>query len=383
MFRSTVQDYDPVLAWLENHPNSVQALQHSVQFVFDGSPVLICSSSADVIAYLSRQIADYYPNESPSGDGERGCCIEIYLIDRKRDRRIILPVGEGAMMNRAQDFPSPESMIRSDTLIHMRWGEVEGVWRPFDFLASLRFTRPAQVKLLIARPASRRDEPATRRGVLRAKVATPGDRAIPRDEIADQVRTMIVRALGHLCLHAATVSWGNRGALLMGPSGSGKTTTALALMRGGFEMHSDEHTLLHGFTEQIQVAGFRSAPRIVGRSQRTLAKLEQSLGSRARGKTPLLLAHGVAPVKWIHPAAMFFLNVRKGTREHAVDPLPIEEAFVRVTNQVLDPTNVLRLDNQARAIIRFVEKCPAYELQLGDNLASIPELLRVILEALP
>jgi hypothetical protein len=58
----------------------------------------------------------------------------------------------------------------------------------------------------------------------------------------------------------------------------------------------------------------------------------------------------------------------------------MEEAFVRVTGQVLDPTNVFRKAEQTQAIIKLIEQCPAYELVLGKNLASLPELVRGLME---
>jgi len=49
--------------------------------------------------------------------------------------------------------------------------------------------------------------------------------------------------------------------------------------------------------------------------------------------------------------------------------------------QVLDPTNVFRKAEQSQAIIRLIEQSPAYELVLGSNLASIPELVRGLVES--
>ncbi len=362
-------------------PNGIHNLDHSVRLGFDSATAIISSNSADIVEYLSRHIVSFYPDDAGPRAQERECRIEIYLLDRQRDRRIILCTEEGAASGPAMRLLAPDAVLRSDGLIRMRWGTVEGLWRPFDLLASLNLSPPATVRLLVARPMARSDEPATREGALRAKVAVPGDRAIPRDEIADLVRAMLVRAQGHLCLHAAAVAWGYRGALLLGPSGSGKTTTALALLRGGFRLLSDEHSVLHGAPGRVRITGFRGAPRLVGGGRRGLVDLERTLGACTNTKAALHLPHDPKSTGWVEPAALFFLRVRPGPAQHAVNRLPVEEAFIRTTAQVLDPTGLARLDTQAQAIIRLVEACPSYELCLGVDLASLPGIIRETMEA--
>ena len=60
-----------------------------------------------------------------------------------------------------------------------------------------------------------------------------------------------------------------------------------------------------------------------------------------------------------------------------------EEAYERVTNQVLDPTNVFRRNEQAQALIALVESSPAFELSLGNDLASLPDVVRSAMEGRP
>jgi hypothetical protein len=50
-----------------------------------------------------------------------------------------------------------------------------------------------------------------------------------------------------------------------------------------------------------------------------------------------------------------------------------------VTSQILDPTNVFRKEEQAKATIKLVECCPAYEISLGRNLAALPDLVRSVM----
>jgi hypothetical protein len=375
--------FDPVVAWLGNQRNAPFALQHSLSLVFDGTPVSVYSNASAIIAYLQHSIAAYYPDTSRSEQRQPGCRIDIYLVDDKGDRRIILPFEEGASMQQAIVMPSPQTIQKSDQFIHMQWGEIESYWRPFDCLASLKFSETTTIHLLISVPTSRHDEPVTRRGALRVKIDDPDAPIIPLAEIADQVRTLIIRSLGHFCLHAAAVANGQQCVLLMGPSGSGKTTTALALLRGGFELLSDEHTLLQDNPDSIEVMGFRSAPRMVGDNIQKLSELEKTLFLKSGGKFPFANSQElrfVGESRWIRPAGMFFLQIHQGAHDHAVLPLTVEEAFVRVTNQVIDPTNVFRLDKQSQALIRLVENCASYEFILGDNLDEIPKVIERFLD---
>jgi len=328
-------------------------------------------------------------------DRRRECLIEICTIRDGRDRRIVLPLGCGASMELALDMPLPRAVKFSDEFVHMRWNDIQSFWRPFDLLASFRFSNTRHVRLLVSRPSDRHDEPATRGRPLRAKVdslfgceevpthdESVGGADLPMDEIANIVRVLTVRAQGHTCLHAATVTLGERGVLLMGPSGSGKTTTALSLLRGGFEMFSDEHSVLNTGTGGTLVTGFRSAPRILDGARYTLAQLERTLETRGMHKTPVAVprARRGSQSTWLRPAAMLFLRIRPGG-DHSVRSISAEEAFVRVMKQVLDPTNVFRQEEQAQAVIRLVEGCPAHELALGNNLASLPEFVRGVMES--
>lgn len=388
---------DPVGLWLKARPDGGQrGYWHSMRFTFAGTPVLVRSRCADVISFLRREIGAYYPDSASVTDHRKRCRVEISVVNGRQDQGIVVAIGEGASMKQALNLPPPCATISTAEFVHMRWNELETFWRPFDLLASVRFSTTTDVRLLVAMEAPRRDKPAARTRRLRTKVDTvrtsaggvgvkadmPGRRYVPLAEIADLVRVMTVRAQGHFCLHAATVALGDRGILLAGPSGCGKTTTALSLSRGGYELLGDEHSVLNASEERIRVTGFNSAPRVVGKALRTLARLELTLQSAGEGKNPITLpkASFLRQNPWLRPALMLFLRIGPDVSEHLVSPLSMEEAFVRVTGQVLDPTNVFRKAEQTQAIIKLIEQCPAYELVLGKNLASLPELVRSLME---
>ena len=388
---------DPVGLWLKARPEGGQGGNwYSMRFTFAGGPVLVRSKSAEVISFLRGQISAYYPDSALVADQRKRCRVEINVIDRMQDQQIVVAVGEGASTKRTLNLPPPCATIMSATFVHMRWDGVETFWRPFDLLASVSFSTTTDVRLLVAMQPCLRHKPTMSTGRLHNKVhkatlpldcmqvkmETPGGRHIPFEEIADLVRVMTVRAQGHFCLHAATVALGDRGILLMGPSGCGKTTTALSLLRGGYELLSDEYSVLNASEESIRVTGFKSAPRVVGKAPTTLSDLEQTLQSTGEGKNPITLPKATALRQnpWLRPALMLFLRIEPGVSEHLASPLSKEEAYVRVTEQVLDPTNVFRKAEQTQAIIGLIEQCSAYELVLGKNLASLPEFVRCLTE---
>jgi hypothetical protein len=380
---------DPVAAWLRARPHFERGPWHSETCAFDGAPVTIRSRSEDVIAYLRGHISAFHPNTATTAARQPKCWVEIHFLNGEYIDDIVLPEDGQAFQVSAAELPKPDALMRSREFVHARWPGIESFWRPVDLLASLAFSQPAMVRLLVVGSTLRENkfvqetplrlkvsERVEYRG-QRAKPDGPVHQLVPMDEIADLVRIMTIRAYGHFCLHAATVAKGERGAMLIGPSGSGKTTTALALLRGGFEILTDEFSVLNANPEPVQLTGFKRALEVVGGAPATLAELEQTLGAGRAGKTRFRPPNEMNPAngRWVHPAAMFFLQLRPGQSRHQVKPVRREEAFVRVTNQVLDPTNVFRRDEQAQALIRLVEACPAYELTLGNHLASLPELV--------
>ena len=375
---------DPVAVWLRVRPARVRGPRHPLRFLFQGRLVKIVSNSAKVIAFLREHVAMHYPIEAGLAENPNETRIEIHIAQYGRDRRVVLPAGEGTGMKEAIALPTPLETVSSDEFVHMRWEGVESFWRPFNLLGSLRLSIAPSIQLLIPWPPmlsgereSGGDGFPVRRSVRRAC-------APPLDEIADLTLTMMVRARGHFCLHAATLVDRERGILLTGPSGSGKTTTALSLLRSGFELLGDEHSILNANEGRPLITGLRGTPRVVGQGLRTLAELERSLESGIKSKTPFTIPPALAPMnrsRWVAPAVVFFLRIGQGEATHRLIKMPVEEAFVRLTRQVLDPTNVFRKGEQAQALIGLVEHCPAYELVLSRNLTSLPDLVRGVLRS--
>jgi len=388
---------DPVDAWLRAHTGLATGEWHSTPFTFDNSLVTVTSRSRQVVDYLRDKISAYYPADAIAASLRPDCHIEIHIVDSRQFGNILLPGFVAPFQESEFELPTPEATVESEEFLHLKWPGIEAFWRPSNLLASLSFSRPRLVRLLVASylsPEAEADEMPLRVKVRRSpqplrlleRATTPVMQHVSLADIADLVRVVTIRAFGHYCLHAAAVATGGRAALLMGPSGSGKTTTALALLRGGFDLLNDEFAVLHENLAPVRLTGFERAPQVVGPAPARLADLEQTLRPGCSGKNPIQIERkldSAGETRWLLPAALLFLQIKPGTTAHLLKPMSPEEAFVRVTNQVLDPTNVFRRNEQAQALIALVESSPAFELSLGNDLASLPDVVRSAMEGRP
>jgi len=381
--------FDPVSWWLEQHGETAEDASRSLSFLCDGRQFLIRSNSDRAIEHLRQKLVRYFPSPAP-GSGGADYEIEIHVMDKVSGGKIDLPDRSTWGRGGVAGFQAPLEAISSRHFLHLRWKGVEAFSRPNNLLVSLAITSTVRIRLLTAGL-----ERYAKRGNLRyleidASAASEGEdpsmaafpaapvNSITIDELEEVVRNMTIRALGYFCLHAATVCRGDRGALLMGPSGSGKTTTALALLRGGYRLLSDETSLLDASGTHPRLAGFASAPRLYLGGLAELTHLEETLGEHTGRKSEVRSWAGdsqPADLRWVRPAALIFLRIHPSQEEHSIVPIPPNEAFVRLTNQILDPTNVFRKVAQAKATAALVEECTAYELTPSRRLDQLPEIV--------
>jgi hypothetical protein len=110
-----------------------------------------------------------------------------------------------------------------------------------------------------------------------ARIGEDGVQAIlvPADELAVRVKGMLVERMfsdgSVAALHAALLSKGGRGILLLGSPGSGKSTLALALMHHGYAYGSDDVTLVNA---DGSVTGVALAPGVKEGSWKIAEALE-------------------------------------------------------------------------------------------------------------
>jgi hypothetical protein len=200
------------------------------------------------------------------------------------------------------------------------------------------------------------------------------------------VYTLAARAQGLVPLHAACVSRGGQGILLMGPSGSGKSTVTLHCLLDGFDFVAEDSVLvkpagllatgvanfLHVRHDSLQFLNGAAQARQIGKSpvirrRSGVEKLEIDLRRPA-----YQLANAPVPA-----AAVVFLSPRRARTQR--------ELFVPVSKQVL----VRRLGEQQQyaatqpgwsSFSRQVSSLPAFELRRGRHPLEAVEALEGILQ---
>jgi len=186
-------------------------------------------------------------------------------------------------------------------------------------------------------------------------------------------------------VHAGAVGTPAGGALLLGASGAGKSTTTLACLAGGLKIASDDFVL---------VAPARGAPAI--QSISATAKLSRS----ALLRFPELAAKMVNPQEQEPEKALFFLD--KFSPSPLIGTMPLkalvilnrldrrDTSFAPVSAaaalQASAPNTLFLLPgDRSQAFARMAQifrDHPCFRLDLGDDLAQIPQRIGELLAKL-
>ena len=217
-------------------------------------------------------------------------------------------------------------------------------------------------------------------GLFWARDAT----TLPDYERAAPLRALlgwwIERRGGHL-VHAAAVGTANAGVLIAGRGGSGKSTTALLCADAGFHYLGDDYVLLDSGPPPVVHSVYRSA------------KLDATQAGRLSRLAPLIANPDRAP----GDKALVFVDAEFAP---CAESLPLRAILLpRVTGR---PRTTVRRVSPAAALIglapstifqqpgagagalaflgEFVQRLPAYALDLGTDLAEIPRVIHALLD---
>jgi hypothetical protein len=220
----------------------------------------------------------------------------------------------------------------------------------------------------------------------RALVWTRDASAIPTYETASPIRPLLAWWLGDAGLqvvHAAGVGEGGRGVLLTGRGGSGKTTTALLCVQAGWAYAGDNNLVLEPGPRLRGHALYASATVRPGTLERMplLARRLRN-ADRLDAEKGLLFVDdrgGGRMLPSFDVAAILLPRVTGGSRTRS------EPATAGACMAALAPSSLLPLPGAAHetfARLAAVSRgAPAHHLLLGEDVASIPDVLRGFLEA--
>ena len=189
----------------------------------------------------------------------------------------------------------------------------------------------------------------------------------------------LLRRRGYQLLHAAGVSYGGKGLLLVGQSFSGKTTTALNLVLRGWSLLSNDVVLVKESADGTQVA--YPVPDIVTLRPKTLALLpDLPLDQIGRQFVPnVKLADNILPASqlvddWSPPVpvgALCFLQV--GNRPHTlIKTLKQAMGLSILLQESMDVWDRPMVTQQTDRLTRLCLNTPCYRVALGEDFAAQP-----------
>ena len=187
-------------------------------------------------------------------------------------------------------------------------------------------------------------------------------------------------------IHAALVSYRGQGVLLIGKGGTGKTTAALACLFGGLNFLGDDYIGLQRTGNDLFIGhslydsawltadGEARFPHLV-----PYAEPPECLDSGGR---PLVQVFDVAPDRLESSARIHAVVV---TTLSDKEPSQIHRVSKATALLALAPSSMLRLPVSGEVLLerisQLVEHVPSYQLAIGRDLASLPLLVRELLEA--
>jgi hypothetical protein len=181
-------------------------------------------------------------------------------------------------------------------------------------------------------------------------------------------------------VHAGLVSYGGRGVLFAGQGGVGKSTSALACVAAGFHYLGDDYVAL-SVKKNGSVAGY-SVYNSAWLAPEQFSRFPFLVPHVIRGekkKLPVLLSQ-VIPEK-LAGAASIRVVLLPSIKDHAVArilPAAKTQAFFALT-----PTSMIKLPVSGKRTLdtigRLVDNVPSYWLELGRDIETVPQRVKVLL----
>lgn len=211
----------------------------------------------------------------------------------------------------------------------------------------------------------------------------------------------LLRRRGMFLIHAFAASHRHRALLLAGDIGSGKTTTGISLLHAGWKLLSNDSPLLkidqpiHPVASETPRAGrilALSYPGLLSAFTDTLLRFPElsrlplpeepaaASGPGSRRKVTFA-AENVYPDVWaevVPVRAIVFPRVAH-VKEHRVARLGEAQALRRLLPNAIDRWDTALIPEHLYLLKTLAASTPAYQVDLGENVETLPVLLEGLL----
>ena len=181
--------------------------------------------------------------------------------------------------------------------------------------------------------------------------------------------------------HAAAVGYEDGGILLTGKGGSGKSTTALACLKAGMRYVSEDYCLL-GLTPAPTVYSVYNSAKLEDNTLKFFPELQAHVVNQVRkpGEKGLLFQHDFQAQHLINHFPLRALCVLKVAHQPQTELMTISP---QETLSALAVSTMWQLVGSKAETYQFLSKLantlPCYRLQLGHDIANIPNIIKELL----
>jgi hypothetical protein len=208
--------------------------------------------------------------------------------------------------------------------------------------------------------------------------------ALPDYERAAPLRALLAWSMerrGRHLVHAAAVGTARGGVLIAGRGGSGKSTTALLCADAGFHYVGDDYVLLDGGPPPVVHSVYRTAKLDTDQVDRLprLAPLVANPDRPGGDKALVFIDAGFAACVESLPLRAILLPRVTGRPRTTVRTVSPAAALIG-----LAPSTIFQQPGAGTTVLgslgEFVQRLPAYALDLGTDLAEIPRVIHALLD---
>lgn len=226
--------------------------------------------------------------------------------------------------------------------------------------------------------------------------ATRQCEAFIRPEIQNEMSTICslvsgplietMKSAGRFYLHAAGLCHNGIGYLISGDGGCGKTTSALNLVRSGFDYVSDDSLLMDARHGTIRVypwyRDFHLSPDLCRRYDELDGLVPAYQSGEDKISVDVSQFFQGSYRRWIEPDVIIFPRIQSRSTS-AMSSLSHTDMFTRLIKQIILASDPVAAKQQLEIIQTLVRQTSGFELLGGRDLLEDPDTLVSLITRLP